>query len=145
MLHITKIQQHFQRLPILPCAICWLWIGQCSQRGKGRGRLPNKCRRHNLGLPLIGGVIFRRALCPQSTTEEGRNCFCCPWKRHIKWSCPMMSRCFHASPETRVSGSEAPQSIKAAAKTCYPGYWITRDGGGGTSRSLPLAAILGWL
>lgn len=50
-----------------------------------------------------------------------------------------MSWCLHTSQEARVSGSQAPGSIKAGGSHSH--YWANSEGG--PSRGFPLAAIFG--
>lgn len=109
---------------------------------EGSGRLPNKCYHHNLGLPLIGGGIFRRA--PSAVrNRKWPGIVCVDAHQTTSVACLMMSGCLHTSQETRVSGSQALLSIKGGARTCYPDYWATSDGE--ISRGFPLATIFGAL
>lgn len=115
-IQVLYFNNSFSICPHCTQAICFLNRTMFSE-SEGSGRLPNKCYHHNLGLPLIGGGIFRRA--PSAVGDRKRPGIVCVDAHHTtSVACPMMSHCLHTSQETRVSGSQAPHSIKGGARTC---------------------------
>lgn len=105
----------------------------------GSGWFLNKCHNHNpWPPPHFFLVIFLEGLVHNPQVKSWGIVFCWCTPHHFS----VVTRdewCLHTSLGARVSGSQAPGSIKGGAS--HSGYWATGDEG--PSHGSPLAAIFG--